>query len=109
MSTVTATRRAGRAVTTTIRAHRLVHDHGLQGREAKQTSEQGKPELSATETDQATEESDPAPGEGSRKRPGPRRRGDGVGGRIYHSDTLVGAAPGSPRFPLSVPATGLIS
>ena len=61
MSTVTATRRAGRAATTTIRAHRLVHDHGLQGREAKQTSEQGKPELSAIETDQATEESGLAP------------------------------------------------
>jgi hypothetical protein len=42
-------------------AHRLIHDHGLQGREAKQTDEQRKPELSAPETDQATEDPTPAP------------------------------------------------
>ncbi|HVD82580.1 MAG TPA: hypothetical protein VNB87_18810 [Propionibacteriaceae bacterium] len=91
-------------------AQRLIHDHGFQRCEAKQTNEQRKPELSAAETDQATEEPDPgACGEGGPKRPGPRWRGDVAGGRTYHSDTLVGAAPALHDFPLSVPATGLIS
>jgi hypothetical protein len=45
---------------TTIQAHRLIHDHGVQGREAKQADEQRKPELSAPQTDQATEEPDPS-------------------------------------------------
>src|SRR5687768_18162654 len=85
---------------TTIRLIAFIHDHRLQGREAKQTNEQRKPELSSTETNQASEEPEPAAcGESGPKGPGPRRRGDGVGRGTYHSDTLVGGGPGSPRCP----------